>query len=63
MTLLHLKSKWKIMELTSAADPGFGAFITPGSGIQIRDDFFPYTGSILTKTKTLLLIAQEARKN
>jgi hypothetical protein len=30
---------------TSVADPGSGAFLPPGSGIRIRDEFFPDPGS------------------
>jgi hypothetical protein len=29
----------------SVADPGSGAFLPPGSGMRIRDEFFPNPGS------------------
>jgi hypothetical protein len=34
----HLKDKAKITDLNSVADPGSGAFLTPGSGSGIRDE-------------------------
>jgi hypothetical protein len=33
--------------LSSVADPGSGAFLPPGSGIRVRDEFFPDPGFFL----------------
>jgi hypothetical protein len=52
LTRFSLYGTWCAIVLLSVADPGSGAFLTPGSGIRIWDEFFTDPGSQIPDTKS-----------